>query len=213
MEIPKGLAHITKKEIEKTVKKTLVEKIAVEEVAKGIKEYLESETIAKRMKIRFEKHFDFSENDLETYISRKKVTEKGKEHHVEIEDKKKIGGAIKRKEATKILESLRELEPDIEEVEILNQHNEGFDIVSKDVIYELVINVSFYDSYIEQKEVKTDETAIVGMFSKKEVPIIKVYHQPKISGQVKYVKFNTEHNKKLIKALEKNGYTAYIQIN
>lgn len=214
MNIPKGLVKKqTKEEIEEIVRKTVVKGVIIKDIAQEIKEYLENEAIAKRIEVTFEKYIDLDKTGLEVKLAERKRTKKGMELHIEAirEEDWELLEKISKKERNKILESLRELDMDIEEEEILAGYDSSFNVISQDVIHELKLDhINFYDT--KDKEVNTGETIEVGMWSKEKVPIIKVYKNPQINGTIKYAKFNMQYNKKLLKALEKNGYICSINV-
>ena len=91
-------------------------------------------------------------------------------------------------------------------------------------MYELSIS---YTTNEERKETgKTDQytkkvykRSILKLFKKKvvgeetiELPLINAYQNFTIYGDIKYVKFNFEHNAKLLKALKGLGYNYSVNI-
>lgn len=215
----------TQEQIEELIKKTLVDKILVENIAQEIAKRLEGGLLAKRVSISFRKTTSLEEKKLET------VTEK---YHYPNENPYQIRNDIRlkyetrslmfKKEASQILEKITEIEPNLKEEEIIQKTDSCLDILSKEVMYELSIS-----NTTDEKRKETGKTEpykkkvykrnVWNLFKKKligeediELPLIDVYHNLVIYGNIKYVKFNFEHNAKFLKALKGLGYDCSVNI-
>ncbi len=117
----------TQEQIEELIKKTLVDKVLVENIAQELAKRLEGEMLAKRMSITFKKTINLEEKKLET------VTEKC---HYPNENPDQIRNNIKleyetktlifNKEASQILEKIIETEPNLKEDEIIQKNRKVF---------------------------------------------------------------------------------------
>lgn len=225
MDVPKGFAKKqTKEEIEEIVKKTLVKEILVEDIAKEIKTYLESEKLAEKIEFYFNKTIDLTKNK---HI--KTVTERtlypSKYNPTKIQDRikvvdKEFSGKQRIQELNKIISSIKEIDPNITEADI-TYNDYYFSIISKDAVYKLSLS---NDQVIES--VQTDVTIpftrvikgktlrIFERISEVDVnlPLVNIYHHPIIKGNIKYAKFNREHNQKMVEILKETGYDVYINI-
>jgi hypothetical protein len=230
MEVPKTFVkekskEATQEEIEELIKKTLVDKVLVENIAQELAKRLEGEMLAKRMSIKFQKTFNLEEEKLET------VTEKyayPPEDSYQIRNETRLEyktkDALFNKEASQILEKIMGVEPNLKEEEIIQKDNKCVDILSKDVMYELSISYSTNEKREEtgKKEPyqkKVYKRSIFKLFRKKlageetvELPLMNVYHNFMVYGDIKYIKFNFEHNAKLLKALKGLGYKYSVNI-
>ncbi|MDP2907115.1 MAG: hypothetical protein Q8O03_04200 [Nanoarchaeota archaeon] len=231
MEVPKTFVkekskEATQEEIEELIKKTLVDKVLVENIAQELAKRLESEMLAKRMSLKFQKTIKLEEE-------KKLDTETEKYHHPpgnpyqirnEIRLKYETKTSIFNKEASQVLEKIIEIEPNLKEDEIIQKTERCLNILSKDVIYEL--SISYLTSEERKETGKTDQyqkkiykRRISNLFKKKavrevtiELPLVNVYQNFTMYGEIKYVKFNFEHNAKILKALKGLGYEYSVNI-
>lgn len=210
----------TQEQIEELIKKTLVDKVLVENIAQELAKRLESEMLAKRMNITFRKTINLEEEKkLETETEKYPYPNGNpKQIRNEIKIKYETKTSIFNKEASQILERIIEIEPNLKEEEIIQKTERCLNILSKDVMYELSVS---YATNEERKETgKTEpyqkkiyKRRISNLFKKKvvreetiELQLVNAYQNFIIYGEVKYVKFNFEHNAKLLKALKGLGY-------
>lgn len=231
MEVPKTFVkekskEATQEELEELIKKTLVDKILVENISQEIAKHLESELLARRIGISFRKTTDLEEKKLET------VTEKylspSKEYPNQIRDNIKLDYDTRllmfNQESLLILEKIIEIEPSLKEEEIIQKTNKCLNVLSRGVIYELSLDHTTNEKHVEtgKKEMfKMDiyKRRIRTFFKKKlvkeeniDLPVLNVYHNFVIYGNIKYAKFNFEHNAKLLKALKGLGYDCSMNV-
>lgn len=218
--------EVTQEELEETIRKTLVDKILVENISKEIKKYLESEALAKRLNIGFRKTIDIIANNLKTTAGKELYP--SREHPYQVRNNIKTDyetrESIFNQEIASIQEKIMELEPDLKEEEIIQNYSKCFSILSKETIYEVSISYTTNEKDVETG--KTDQfkmdiykRKVRNLFKRKlvkegilELPLIDVYHDPVIYGTVKYAKFDHEHNTKILKALKELGYTYSVNI-
>lgn len=216
----------TQEELEESIKKTLVDKILVENIAKELGKRIEGEILAKRMSISFRKTFNLEEEKLETITEKNPYSVYSSPYEIRNETKLeyKTMEFIFNKEQSQILEKITQIEPNLKEDEMIQKDNRCVDILSKDVIYEL--SMSNITSEIRKETGKTEpyqkkiyKRSVLKFFRKKlvgeenvELPLVDVYKNLVVYGEVKYVKFNFEHNAKLLKALKGLGYECSMNI-
>lgn len=189
MDIPKGLAKkVTKKEIEELIKKTLVEKILAEDLGKQVKEYLELQEISRRLKVVYEKYVN-----IEDYqnLTKERLNKEKNTIYVNLDAREFI-----LQETKDILTGILELSPNIKEAEIVYTTYFSFNITTNDFIYKLNLTERLSKEQVE-KENEPGKPRII-------------YINPLIGGEVKYLKFNKEHNEKVIEVLKKRGYSVVI---
>jgi len=217
--------EITQEELEESIKKTLIDKILVEDLAKELAKRLEGEILAKRMTVNFRKTFDLKKEKLET-VTEKYAYDEYNPYQMRniIKLEYKTREDIFQKEQSKVLEKIAQIEPNLKEDEIIQKNNQCVNVISKDMIYK--ISMSYSTNEVRKETGKTEpylkkvyKRSILKFFRKKltgeetiELPLIDVYHNPIIYGDIKYVKFNFEHNAKLIKSLKGLGYDCSINI-
>ncbi|MDP2908528.1 MAG: hypothetical protein Q8N77_01850 [Nanoarchaeota archaeon] len=223
--LPETQRKELEKEIEEIINNTLIDKALIEKIGEELKEYLESKTLAEAFKILFKKTIDLSKDGSIKTVTQRRVAHKDilsfndgydidkltyfykpKKVIDRIQEEKE--SSIKIKETTSLLEEIRDLEPCLKEENIMHDYENSFSIVTKDFIYDMILNTKNR----EYKYEETSETTTVGRCHKRTVPIIKAYCNPIVEGSIEYVKFNQEHNEKIIKALKKRGYKATIDI-
>ncbi len=216
----------TQEQIEELIKKTLVDKVLVENIAQELAKRLEGEMLAKRMSITFKKTINLEEEKkLETETEKYPYPHGNPEQiRNEIKIKYETKTSIFNKEASQILEKIIEIEPNLKEDEIIQKTERCLNILSKDVMYELSISYATDEKRketgkTEPYQKKIYKRSILNLFKKKvigeetiELPLINAYQNFTIYGEVKYVKFNFEHNAKLLKALKGLGYNYSINI-
>jgi hypothetical protein len=216
----------TQEQIEELIKKTLVDKVLVENIAQELAKRLEGEMLAKRMNITFKKTINLEEEKkLETETEKYCYPpENPYQIRNEIKIKYETKTSIFNKEASQILERIIEIEPNLKEEEIIQKTERCLNILSKDVMYELSISYATDEKRketgkTEPYQKKIYKRRISNLFKKKvvreetiELPLINAYQNFIIYGKVKYVKFNFEHNAKLLKALKGLGYNYSINI-
>lgn len=223
MNVPKGfIKKQTKKEIEEIVKKTLVKEILVEDIAQEIKTYLEAEKLAERIGFYFNKTIDLTKNKHIKTVTQRMVYPSKKnpvelKDHIKVADKE-FSEKQRIQELDQIMISIKEMEPNINEADI-TYNDYSFSIISKEEVYQLSLS---YDEVIESvqtdvtipftKVIKT--TKIFGKILEEDVnlPLVKVYYNLGISGNIEYAKFNREHNQKMVELLKERGYDVYINI-
>lgn len=191
MKLPNSfIPKVKKKEIEEIIKKTLVEKVLAEDLGKQVKEYLENREISRKFMVLYDKLFDPAEQtDLEKI---EKFNEEKTEKHIYV-----LRADLLRRETTQILNSILELEPSIKEEEVVHTVNHSFNITTNDFIYQLLLQEERFSGKERREDGKPGEPTIV-------------YRIPLLSGHVKYLKFNKEHNEKVIQVLKERGYSVII---
>lgn len=223
MKIPESFLPENKEriesEIEQIVKKTLVDKILVEDIAKELKKALEEEMLAERIEFSFNKTLRLLDNkNIPT------KTHREQRHYSIIEYIKadpSFFKSLKTQEYDDILYAIKESCPSIKDEEIICTGTDYASVISKGVVYKLSISTGTS----EERE-KTDitipvtctyvkRTAII--FKKtlektEDIPLVKVYENPHIYGEIKYAKFNQEHNQKLMEILQEREYKIFVEI-
>lgn len=230
MKVPKIFTNekgkeVTQEDIEEIIKKTLVDKILVKNIAKELKDYIESEILSKRINLGFSKTINLKENSINTVTRKEMYPFKDRPEQIRnnMEVKYETKCNIMNQEITSILEKIMEAEPSIKEEEVLQKNNWCFSILSKKMIYELSLNY-----HANEERVDTGRTEPYKKINKRtlrtffkinfvkeetlELPVIDVYHNVVFYGSVKYVKFNHEHNAKIMKILRDLGYNAQVNI-
>lgn len=185
MDIPKGLAKkVTNKEIEEIIKKAVVEKILADDLGQQVKEYLETQEISKRLRIVYQKYVNTADYKN---LTEEELDEKTNTKYVNLD----IDGFIVQ-ETEDILTDILELSPNIKEAEIVHTMPLTFNITTNDFIYRLNLTKKIRKGQvIEENEPGKPKT---------------IYTNPLIGGDVKYLKFNKEHNEKIVEVLKKRGY-------
>lgn len=219
--LPETQRKELEKEIEEIINNTLIDKVLIEKIGEELKEYLESKTLAEAFKILFKKTIDLSKDGSIKTVTKRSVADSYRDNY-DIEKlpyfckpqkvvdsiKAEKESSIRKKETTSLLEEIRELEPCLKEDSIMDDYENSFSIVTKEFIYDMVLNINNR----ECKCVETGETTTVGRYHKRTVPIIKAYYHPIMEGSITYAKFNQEHHEKIIKALKKRNYLTTIEI-
>lgn len=185
MKVPKlFVSEKEKGEIKEAIEKTLVEKILAEDLGKQVKEYLENQEISQRLVVIYDKFVD-----PQGHKTREEMKEKTK--HVYLDIPSFIKG-----ETYRILEDLLKLEPNVKEEEVVQVYG-TFNIITKNVISKLCLGNKgdFYEKTKEENTLKRQRT---------------LYHLPLIGGKVEYLKFNKEHNEKIVQVLKNRGYSVII---
>ncbi|MBU4502041.1 MAG: hypothetical protein KKA79_05580 [Nanoarchaeota archaeon] len=205
MKIPKAFQpektkELTKEDFDRMANETLVKEVVIEEVAKKLENYFESIELAKSIQLNFRRDIDLQ----------KEVWPKKEEYLGFFKKKKNVKlkqiYEYQQKEIKAILKELLTYKKNIKEEEI-NIETDSLNIISNDAIYSLEMRMSTPWHLQYNQEIK-----IVNEFDeelKKEITVR--YFNPTIIGKVKYVKFNRDHNEKLMKAIKNNGYSINIQ--
>ncbi|MDP2908529.1 MAG: hypothetical protein Q8N77_01855 [Nanoarchaeota archaeon] len=223
MKIPESFLPENKEriesEIEQIVKKTLIDRVIVEDIAKELKKALEEEMLAERIEFRFNKTLRLLDNKN---IPTKTHREQRYHNIIEyIEAYPSFFERLKTQEYDDILYAIKESDPSIKDEEIIHTGADYASVISKGAVYNLSLGTSTKteqektDITIPVTATYTKRTAVI--FKKtlektKDFPLVKVYENPHIYGEIKYAKFNQEHNQKLAKILQEMGYKIFINI-
>jgi len=192
--------EVSAEELEEMVKKTLVDKFLVETIGKEIGERLENKELSRRLQIEFKKKLNIIEDNLKHKES--DFSEyKNKSHIWPDKDD------LHQKELKNILDGILKLCPEVKEEEIIHTYNNTFNIITEDYAYKFWFMVDTNNSKITKELIDHPDQKKC----KKGKEAYKIYHNPIIQGDVKYAKFNKEHNEKIVKVLKDNNY--YVTIN
>ncbi|MBU4501558.1 MAG: hypothetical protein KKA79_03135 [Nanoarchaeota archaeon] len=181
---------LTQEDIEEIIKKTLVDKILVEEFGDYLKEYLEKKSIADTMVIKFDKYLNIRDKKYEPIDSIEKVDEENKEIEINLFSKPFFP-----LETRLICDEIMNQDSGLKDTEVFQKGKE-FSIVNKDVIYKGSIDVNGKPKYIREDT--------------REDGFTEVYVSAHVVGEIKYVKFSPEHNSKLIQALRNMDYDVMV---
>ncbi|MBU4502042.1 MAG: hypothetical protein KKA79_05585, partial [Nanoarchaeota archaeon] len=111
------------------------------------------------------------------------------------------------KELKKILDGILKLCPEVKEEEIIHTYNNTFNIITEDYAYKFWFMAETNDAKATKEAIDHPDQKKC----KKGKEAYKIYHNPTVKGNVKYAKFNKEHNEKIVKVLKDNDY--YVIIN
>lgn len=207
-------------EVKKIVKKTLVDKVLLEDFAKELTAHLEGELIAKRIEVVFYKNWDLTKDKIfETETEREHFNYKIRDN-IRVVGQNKFLDKLRLQEQTQILNYIREIEPSIRNEDIIIKPY-CLDIISKNMIYKLSLSTGTSSEHVSTDitiPFKNEKEIVKLLVFKRTVDekidksLEKVYHNPRINGNIQYVKFDQEHNQKLIKFLQGKGYEVHISI-
>jgi len=205
MKIPETFVsenHEFEKEIGEFIKKTLVDKVLVENIAKELETYFDSKNLADRIKVEFRKMMDLTEEKNK----QRKTTPNG---YGRISLTKEERDSWLKGSTNDIINRLNELKPSIKEEEITRGYINSFSVITKDFSYKLIIEC--FELHEDRKTV-TEEVKGHGMLGTKTENVSKTYENPTLKGEINYVKFNKEHHETLLRMLKEDGYKASVAL-
>jgi len=190
------------KEIEEVVKNTLVDKVLVKDLARELEAYFESQDLAKRIVISFEKKIDIANDpDLNTKLE--------KDYSGKYCLSKDAKVSLQQQATGDITDKLRKLRPDVQEEEITHEYVNSFSILTKDVAYKLFLKV--VDPYCDETSI-VQEVEKKGFFGDKIKKVREVYCNIRITGDVNYAKFDKSHHETILKILKENKYLISVDV-